>query len=253
MQILQIPVLRDNYIYLIHTEGSDQTAVIDPAEAAPVLSALRERGWRLTHIFNTHHHADHVGGNLELQHATGARIHGASGPGEPIPGLDEPVSEGLRIAFGEMDVEVWAVPGHTRHHLAFWLPGAGALFCGDTLFGMGCGRLLGGTAEQLWQSLDRLRRLPADTLIYCAHEYTQNNGRFAASVEPDNSALQARLREVDRLRSCAAATVPFRLEEEWATNPFLRPESPTIRASLGLPDASDQAVFAELRRRKDLF
>jgi len=253
MEIIQIPVLTDNYIYLLHEHASGMTAAVDPAEAAPVLGVLESCGWTLTHILNTHHHGDHVGGNRALKEATGCRIFGWSEAPELIPGIDEHVGEGDAIQLGHHRCEVLAVPGHTRHHIAFWFAGARALFCGDTLFAMGCGRLLGGSAEQLWTSLDRLRQFPGDTRVFCTHEYTQNNARFALTVDPDNENLKARMREVEAARAGGRATIPFLLREEWATNPFLRPENPEIRAQLGLSEESDLEVFAELRRRKDNF
>lgn len=253
MKILQIPALRDNYIYLVHDPDTGMTAAIDPAEAEPVMMALQRRGWRLSHILNTHHHADHVSGNLALQQATGCRVVGLNVGREAIPGLDTGVNEGDTVAIGAHVAQVLAVPGHTQGHLAFWFAGEQALFCGDTLFAMGCGRLLGGTAPQLWRSLDRLRQLPGDTLCYCAHEYTLNNGRFALTVEPDNAALAQRMAGVEAARRLGQATIPARLRDEWETNPFLRPESPAIRARLGLPEASNLEVFTELRRRKDQF
>ncbi len=253
MEIIQIPVLRDNYIYLLHDSTSGVTAVVDPAEAAPVLEVLKRRGWSLTHILNTHHHADHVGGNRALKQATGCRIYGLSAATEWIPGLDENVGEGDPVQLGNVLGKVFEVPGHTRHHIAFWFPEEQALFCGDTLFGMGCGRLLGGCAEQLWVSLDRLRQLPGDTRVFCTHEYTQNNGRFALTVDPDNIELKDRVRRVDAERANGRATVPLLLRDEWATNPFLRPESQGIRIRLGMLAETNQAVFTELRRRKDVF
>jgi hydroxyacylglutathione hydrolase len=253
MEIVQIAVLRDNYIFLLHDAGTGMTAAVDPAEAYAVMDALQRRDWRLTHILNTHHHADHVGGNLALKQATGCRIVGHSTGTELIPGLDEVVGEGDQVAIGTLRAQVLAVPGHTRGHIAFWFQDYQALFCGDTLFGMGCGRLLGGTAEQLWASLDRLRQLPAETRIFCAHEYTQNNGWFALSVEPDNAALQNRQREVETAREQGLATVPSLLQDESSTNPFLRPESPEIRRRLGMPQAANLDIFTELRRRKDYF
>ena len=253
MEITQIPVLTDNYIYLLHDDASGMTAAVDPAEAMPVLEVLGSRGWTLTHILNTHHHGDHVGGNRALKQATGCRILGWSEAPELIPEIDEQVGEGARIQLGLLVCEVFAVPGHTRHHIAFWFAEDRALFCGDTLFAMGCGRLLGGSAAQLWASLDRLRQLPGDTRVFCTHEYTQNNGRFALTVDPDNNDLKARMREVDSARAAGKATVPFLLSEEWVTNPFLRPESRQIRTQLGMVEESDLAVFTELRKRKDNF
>ena len=253
IEIVQIRALRDNYIYLIHDQDSGATAAVDPAQAEPVLTALDERGWTLTHILNTHHHADHVDGNTSLRKATGCRIYGAERDRARIPGLDVGLRDGERVAVGSCEAEVLAVPGHTVGHIAYHFPSAAALFCGDTLFALGCGRLLGGTAAELWSSLDRLRQLPEATLIFCAHEYTENNGRFALSIEPGNGELAARMGRVRESRRLDQPTVPSRLGEELQTNPFLRAESPEIRRGLKLEDATALTVFTELRRRKDLF
>lgn len=253
MKIYTLPALRDNYIHFLVDIDTGQAAVIDPPVSLPVQDMLTRNGWRLTHILNTHHHWDHVGGNHELKRATGCQVIGMHKGNEIIPDLDVLVREGDRFILGNLDVTVMEVPGHTQGHIGYWLPAEKALFCGDTLFGMGCGRLLGGTAEQLWTSLARLRQLPADTKVYCAHEYTQNNGRFALTVENGNPALIGRMKSVDRRRAENLPTVPFTIQEELQTNPFLRPESPEIRQVLGMPDASNQEIFRELRSRKDAF
>lgn len=253
LEIHQIPVLRDNYVYLVHDPESGATAVVDPAEAEPVLRALEGKGWSLTDILNTHPHYDHVGGNLALKQRTGCRVFGAEKDRGNIPGLDVGLKEGDAVSLGGVRAEVLEVPGHTQGHIAYWFREAEALFCGDTLFALGCGRLLGGTAEQLWHSLDRIRRLPGGTRVYCAHEYTQNNGRFALTVEPGNPALVERMARVDEARRQGRSTVPSTLREEWATNPFLRPESPEIQRAVGLEGAEPLTVFAEVRRRKDVF
>ena len=253
LEIHQILVLQDNYIYLIHDPETQATAVVDPAEAEPVLAALAEKGWKLTHLLNTHHHWDHVGGNLALKRATGCRIFGAECDRNEIPGLDVGLNGGDVIELGGSRAEVLAVPGHTQGHLAYWFREEQALFCGDTLFAMGCGRLLGGTAEQMWQSLDRLRALPPATRVYCAHEYTQANGRFALTLEPRNPELAGRMERVKEARGLGRPTVPSTLAEELATNPFLRPESPELQGTLGLEGAEPTRVFAETRRRKDAF
>jgi hydroxyacylglutathione hydrolase len=251
LEIRQIPVMKDNYVYLLHEPETGATAAVDPAEAEPVLEALDEKGWTLTHILNTHPHWDHVGGNLVLKQRTGCRVFGAAQDWDSIPGLDVGVTEGDAVELGRTQALVLAVPGHTQGHLAYWFRDEQALFCGDTLFAMGCGRLLGGTAEQMWRSLDRIRGLSAATRIYCAHEYTQANGRFALTVEPGNPALVERMRRVDERRREGRPTVPSTLEEERATNPFLRPESVEIQRTLGLEGAEPLRVFAETRRRKD--
>lgn len=253
LQIEILPVLDDNYIFLLHDSAGGATAVVDPAEAEPVLAVLQAKGWGLDYVLNTHHHWDHVGGNLELHAKTGCRIAGARADKDRIPGLDTPLAAGDSLALGGHAIEVLEVPGHTRGHLAYWLPQAKSLFCGDTLFGLGCGRLFEGTAAQMWASLQKLAALPGDALAYCAHEYTQANGRFARSVEPGNGALAERLRRVVELRGLDKPTVPFDLAGELAANPFLRPHSAEIRAVLGLERAEDAEVFAALRCRKDGF
>ncbi len=253
LDILQIPVLQDNYIYLAHDPVTRATAAVDPAEAAPVLAALDANGWTLTHILNTHHHWDHVGGNLTLKRETRCLVFGAERDRNDIPGLDVGLNEGDMVELGRSRAQVLAVPGHTQGHIAYWFRDDLALFCGDTLFAMGCGRLLGGTAEQMWHSLDRLRALPPDTRLYCAHEYTQTNGRFAVTLEPENPALTRRMEQVDEARRQGRPTVPSKLGEELATNPFLRPESAELQRTLGLEGAAPVRVFAEVRRRKDAF
>jgi hydroxyacylglutathione hydrolase len=253
LQIEQIPALSDNYVYLIHEPQAGITAVVDPAVAAPVLERLGVRGWKLDWILSTHHHADHTGGNLELKRATGCQIVGPQSDAARIPGLDLGLAEGDRFRLGDAEAGVFETPGHTSGHISYWFADARALFCADTLFSLGCGRLLEGTPEQMWRSLSKFAPLPDDALVYCAHEYTQANARFALSADPDNPALQARAAEVDRLRSAGRPTVPSTLGAERAANPFLRPHDPAIRRRLGMADAGDVAVFAELRRRKDHF
>jgi hydroxyacylglutathione hydrolase len=253
LEIVQIPVLTDNYVYLVHESASGATGVVDPAVPEPVLATLDARGWRLSHILNTHHHGDHVGGNLALKRATDATVVGPRADAARIPGLDVAVGDGETVRLGAAEATVFDVPGHTRGHIAYWFRADDALFCGDTLFALGCGRLFEGTPVQMWASLAKLRDLPDATRVYCAHEYTQSNARFALTVEPDNAALVARARAVDAARARAEPTVPSTLGEERATNPFLRPDSVAIRRRLGLAAAEDAAVFAEVRRRKDQF
>lgn len=254
IEIFQIPLLKDNYSVIVRDATAGWTMVVDPAVAAPVEDALEERGWHLTHILNTHWHGDHVGGNLELKARYGAEVFGACAAGEPIPGLDRDVWNQSAIMLGGTRVEVLKVSGHTPHHVAYWFPQEKILFAGDTLFGLGCGRLLGGTAEALWDSLDRIRKLPPETKVYCAHEYTESNARFAASVEPQNEVLAIRREEIAKRREAGLATVPFTLEGELAANPFLRPESPEIRMHLGMSQRETNGeVFRALRQKKDVF
>jgi hydroxyacylglutathione hydrolase len=253
LEIEQLPVLSDNYVYLVHESASGLTAVVDPAVTEPVLAALERRGWRLTHILNTHHHHDHVGGNEALKAATGCTIVGPRADRERIPGIDIELGDGDRFEFGASVADVYDVPGHTRGHIAYHFAADHALFCGDTLFALGCGRMFEGTAPQMWASLEKLRRLPGDTRVYCAHEYTQSNGRFALAVEPGNAALVARMREVDARRAANQPTVPSTLAEELATNPFLRPDSAEIQAAVGLVGAPLHEIFGATRARKDVF
>jgi hydroxyacylglutathione hydrolase len=249
-----IPVLNDNYVHILHEPISGATAAVDPAVAEPVLAACRERGWTLSHILNTHHHHDHVGGNYELGKATGCTVVGARKDSERIPGIGLEVAEGDTFLLGAAAAVVFEVPGHTSGHIAYWFPDSTALFCGDTLFSLGCGRLFEGSAEEMWDSLSKLRELPPETLVYCAHEYTAANGRFARLVERDNPALLARLEEVAALRARDYPTIPATLGAERAANPFLRADEPTVARAVGLePGAPPARVFAELRRRKDVF
>lgn len=253
LEIHQIPVLSDNYVYLARDPASAATAVVDPAVVEPVLDALAERGWTLTHILNTHHHMDHVGGNMELKAHTGCTIVGPRADRARIPGIDVEVGDGERYMLGEAEAQVFDVPGHTRGHIAYWFAESQALFCGDTLFAMGCGRLFEGTPEQMWTSLSKLKALPGETRIFCAHEYTQANGRFALSVEPGNEDLVARMREVDEKRAQGLPTVPSTIEAELATNPFLRPDSAHLQETVGLPGGGLVEVFARTRALKDSF
>lgn len=253
LEIVQIPVLTDNYIYLVHDPDSGLTAVVDPAEAKPPLGEAERRGWKITHILNTHHHGDHVGGNLEIKERTGCTIVGPRADRARIPGIDIEVGDGDSFTFGTSTAEIFDVPGHTRGHIAYWFSRDNALFCGDTLFALGCGRMFEGTAEQMWTSLSRLRALPDDTRVFCAHEYTQANARFAVSVDPANADLKARAAKIDDLRAQGIPTVPSGLGEEKRTNPFLRADDPAMAKAVGLVGADPVAVFAEIRHRKDVF
>lgn len=253
LEIIQIPVLQDNYLYLAHDPASGATAAVDPAVAAPVLQILEERGWTLSHILNTHHHLDHVGANLALQAQTGCCIVGPAADAARIPGIEVRLDDGARYRLGDSEATVLFVPGHTRGHIAYHFPESRALFCGDTLFSCGCGRLFEGSAAQMWESLCRIRALPDPTRVFCAHEYTSSNVRFALSIEPDLPALQARAAEVAALRARDQPTVPSTLGAERAANPFLRADDPALQRALGMEGAAPVDVFAELRHRKDIF
>ncbi len=253
LTIEPVPCLKDNYAYLVYDRDSGFCGVVDPSEAGPVLAALEARNLKLTHILNTQHHNDHVGGNLELKAKTGARVTGAGKDRERFPGLDDGAVEGDVLQFGAHEAHVLEIPAHTSSHLAYYFPRARAVFTGDTMFAMGCGRLFEGTPAMMWASLTKLSDLPEDTNVYCGHEYTEANGRFALTLEPNNLALQARMKDVRALRSEGKPTVPSTIAQERETNPFLRAGSAEIRRTLGLEQAGVIDVFAETRKRKDSF
>ena len=250
IEVHMFAALSDNYCFLVHEAESGTTAVIDTPEVDAIEKALDQTGWQLTHILNTHHHFDHAGGNLELKSRHGCTIVGAAVDRERIPGIDVEVDDGEHFDLGNARANVIDVPGHTSGHIAYHFAESGVAFVGETVFALGCGRLFEGTPQQMWTSLQRLMALPDETVIYCAHEYTQANAAFALSVDPDNADLVARAAEIDRLRSAGTPTVPTTLALEKATNPFMRPMSPTLRNTLGMVDGSDVEVFAETRRRK---
>ena len=253
LDIHRIPALTDNYLWLVREPDSGFVAVVDPAEPEPVEAKLAALGWRLTHILNTHHHNDHTGGNLALKQRWGVTIVGPRADRDRIPGIDLEVGDGDSYQFGTETAQVFDIPGQTRGHIAFWFGASDALFCGDTMFALGCGRLFEGTPAQMWHSLSKLTPLPGATRVYCAHEYTQSNARFALTVDGGNPALVARAREIDEMRARGEATVPSTIALERATNPFLRADRPELAQAVGLPDGDAVAVFAEIRRRKDNF
>jgi hydroxyacylglutathione hydrolase len=239
VDIVRIPALSDNYIWLAHDAASGETVVIDPAEADPVLAAAAARGWTITQIWNTHWHPDHTAGNAAVKAATGARVTGPAAEASRIPTLDVHVAEGDTVRLGDIEATVLEVPAHTAGHIAYHLPSEQLAFVGDTLFAMGCGRLFEGTAEQMHSNLQRFAAFPPETLVYCAHEYTLSNGRFALAADPDNQAIRTRMAQVEAARAAGEATVPTTIALELATNPFIR--------------ASSAAELAGLRRAKDDF
>jgi hydroxyacylglutathione hydrolase len=235
--IVAVPAFTDNYIWLVHDEASGETAVVDPGDAPPVLAEAERRGWTITQIWNTHWHPDHTGGNLEVKRATGCRI---SGPEKgAIPGRDVALVEGGEVRIGEHVGRVIEVPGHTLDHIALIFDDERIAFVGDTLFAMGCGRLFEGTPQQMFRSLARLTDLPEESLLYCAHEYTLANARFAVHAEPGNAATAARLEQVKALREDGKITIPTTVAQERETNPFVR--------------ATNAEEFARLRAEKDSF
>ncbi|MFL6764852.1 MAG: hydroxyacylglutathione hydrolase [Sphingomicrobium sp.] len=237
MQIVPVPAFNDNYLWLVHDDDSGETAVVDPGDAAPVLAEAENRGWTITQIWNTHWHPDHTGGNLAIKQATGARLSGPAG--ETIPGRDVSLREGDEIRLGTSVGRVIEVPGHTLGHIALIFDAERIAFVGDTLFAMGCGRLFEGSPEQMYRSLQRLTELPGDTRLYCAHEYTLSNARFAVHADPENRAMKERLNAVKQLRDEGKITVPTTVAQERETNPFVR--------------ATDVREFARLRKDKDSF
>ena len=252
LEVHLFPCRSDNYGVLIHDEARDKTLSIDAPEAGAVRAALQDRGWSLDYILTTHHHHDHVEGNGVLKAETGCQLIGPAGEADKIEGLDVALNDGDVFEFGSHRVQVITTPGHTIAPSTYWIAEDDLLFAGDTLFPMGCGRLFEGTAEMMWSSLEKIMALPSSTQIYCGHEYTLANGEFALSVEPGNRDLVARVEEVRAMRRERRATVPTLLARELATNPFLRPSSPEIRARLNMEDAEDWQVFGEIRRLKDL-
>ena len=224
LEIVRVPVLSDNYAWLVHDSVSGQTVAVDPGEAQPLIDAADARGWRIDQVWTTHWHPDHTGGNAAIKEA-GAQVTGPAAEADRIPTLDVTVAEGDTVAIGDHVARVMTVPGHTQGHIAFHLADDGVIFTGDTLFAMGCGRLFEGTPADMFANMQRYAMLPDTTSVYCGHEYTQSNGRYALVAEPDNQAIAARMVAVDALRARGAPTVPTTIGRERATNPFLRATS----------------------------
>lgn len=253
LDLVTVPCLADNYAYLIHDPDTGQTAVIDVPEPGPILAALNAHQWRLTDILITHHHDDHIQGVDALRAQTGAMVLGASADAHRLPRLDLGLDEHSTFSVGREFARVIDVPGHTIGHIAFHFPDSRLAFTADSLMAGGCGRLFEGTARQMHASLAKLATLPPDTLICSGHEYTTSNLRFAATLEPANPKLISRIDEVADKRARGIPTVPVPLEVELATNPYLRAHLPALKTAVGLPDADDVTVFAEIRARKDKF
>jgi len=237
--VVPIPALSDNYVWLIHNEDTGETAAVDPSVDRPVLDAAKERGWAIGQILNTHWHPDHVGGNRGIKEATGCTITAPAAEAPRIAGVDRGVGEGDRVTVCGMEGVVWNIPAHTAGHVAYYFELAGMIFVGDTMFAMGCGRLFEGTAEQMFANMARFAALPDDVQVFCGHEYSLANARWAVTVEPDNAALAERLGEIERMRADRQVTLPTTIGQERATNPFLR--------------AASVADLARLRSAKDSF
>jgi len=247
------PARSDNYGYLVHDEASGRTAAIDAPETAAIRNALDTRGWALDEIFITHHHIDHVEAIADLKSAYGARVTGPAAEADKIEGLDVLVRDGDRVALGETNFEVIATPGHTLGHIVYFDPIGRHLFSADALFSLGVGRMFEGTPGPMWEGLKRLRALPDDTRVYCGHEYTEANARFALSIDPDNVALRQRADIVASLRNGGDPTIPFDLGEDKRANPFLRADAPELARHYGLEGADPAEIFAAIRRGKDNF
>ena len=253
IEIDQFMCLSDNFGVLIHDRESGESALIDAPEEAPILAAIERTGWKPSTIFVTHHHTDHVQANLALKKKFGLKIVGPKAEASKIPGIDETVGEGDTLHFGGEPVRVIETPGHTAGHVSYYFPQSGVAFTADTLFALGCGRLLECPPETMFASLKKLAALPAATRVYCGHEYTEANARFALTVDPENSALAVRAEEIRKLRAQGKPTLPTTIERELETNPFLRWHDASVRHALGMQKATDAAVFAEIRKRKDNF
>ena len=252
LEIVTVPCLSDNYAYVLHNATTGETAVVDVPDAAPLKQVLNDRGWTLTDILITHHHYDHIDGVEDLR-GPGVRVIGAAADAHRLPPLDEAIEQGSDLIVCGESVQVFDTPGHTIGHVSFYFHDTGAAFTADTLMAMGCGRLFEGTPDMMWASLSALMALPPETTICSGHEYTASNARFALTIEPENPDLISRVQQITQARADNRPTVPSKLADEIATNPFLRANVPEIKAALGMEHAEDVAVFAEIRRRKDNF
>jgi hydroxyacylglutathione hydrolase len=253
IEIHQLPALSDNFAYVLREPQSGLVATVDTPDAAPISRFLDERGWKLDFIFNTHHHRDHVGGNRELVGRYGAEVYGSGTDKSRIPGITRELFAGDEFSFGLEPVKIYGADGHTVGHIVYHFPESGALFVGDTIFSLGCGKLFEGSPRQMWATLSRLRELPEETMIYCAHEYTLENAAYALLAEPGNQALRARVKECESLRAMGKFTIPTSLASEKACNPFLRPESPEIQRYVHAEGKEPWEIFGATRESKDDF
>jgi hydroxyacylglutathione hydrolase len=253
LEITLIPLLSDNYAYLVHDPTSNCTAIVDPGEAAPVSEVLHQKGYTLDLILITHHHQDHIGGVNQLKVEFGASVIAPLAERGKIREIDQTVQEGDAFQIGSHEVKVIETPGHTLGHIAFWIAGSDALFCGDTLFAMGCGRLFEGTPAQMWDSLSKLRALPGNTRVYCGHEYSESNALFAHALAPEDKPITEQLRHFQQLLAKAQPTIPTTIADERESNPFLRVDDPLFCAAVGAPTNDPLEAFTLIRARKDAF
>ncbi len=253
IEITQIPALDDNYIYVIIDKETKKTACIDPSKAKPVLSFLKKEGLQLDFILNTHHHFDHVGGNLDIKRETGCKVVGPEIDKRRIPGIDICLRHNQVFNLGKTLFDIFEIPGHTIGHICYYSKNCNVLFCGDTLFSLGCGRIFEGSPKQMWSSIKLLKQLPDETLIYCAHEYTLANSLFAIEIDFENKFLQKKVIEIKEKRKRNISTIPTLLGEEKKTNPFLRVDDQSFKRKLGFPEETDCRVFEKIRTMKDNF
>lgn len=253
LEVYQLLMLKDNYSYVLRDKDTNTVMVVDPSEAEPVVKFLDRKGWQLNAVLNTHHHHDHTGGNLRLQEMTECDVIGYKDDAARIPGITVMVEDNERLMLGNTVGKVIVIPGHTLGHVAYWFETDHALFCGDTLFTMGCGRVFEGSMEQMYSSLCRLAALPEETLVYCGHEYSHINGAFALTIEPNNLALKKRYDWCIKQHAALHPTVPSTMGLELKTNPFLRAGVKSVKENLGMGDRCDSEVFREIRERKNRF
>ena len=253
VEVRLVPCLSDNYAVIVRDPASNMVAVVDAPDTAPIVKALDDANWKLTHILVTHKHADHIQGIPALKQKYGATVIGPRAEAGEIPTLDAKVAEPDTVEVGSLRARVFDTPGHTAGHICYWFDKEKLLFSADTLFALGCGRPFERPAPVLWESLLKLRKLPDDTIVYCGHEYTLANARFSVTVDPNNAALKTRLAVVEKARAAGKPTVPSTLGEEKATNPFLRADDPAVAAAVGMNGADASAVFTEIRERKNTF
>jgi len=253
MHVNLIPCLTDNYAYIINDNVSKKVGVVDPSEASPIITYLKKQNLKLDYILNTHHHYDHIGGNIELKKLYNAKVIGFVGDKHRIPGIDITLEDNVKWIFGKSSVKILHIPGHTLGHICFFFENEKIAFTGDTLFSLGCGRIFEGTFEQMFKSLEKIKSLPKDTRIYCGHEYTDNNGKFCISIDKENEKLKDRIKEVQIKRKRNQPTLPVSLGQELDTNIFLRCDDKKIKNNIKMKTSSELEIFTKLRNLKDKF